>query len=206
MPDEEGQRRLSEGVVEVEVFSRYARPPARLSRGATWIDPTIAQDSRSSWSVSCLNEKSTTRPPPGIRGPLYEESNRQRMHSLSPLWPATFFGSFSGIAGCRKLDAGEAQGNQWGVLRLDAHLDPDPGPESGQGQSRPGSHGSSMGRPLRNPVLDFERGKLICSRPRQSNRFKLRLSGASGECIVELGETLSLFDDAAARSSRTVPS
>jgi hypothetical protein len=74
--------------------------------------------------------------------------------TLSPLWPATFFGSFSGIAGCRKLDAGEAQGNQWGVLWLDAHLDPDPGPRSGQGQSKPGLHGSSMGRPLGGPVLD----------------------------------------------------
>jgi arginase family enzyme len=90
----------------------------------------------------------------GEQGPLYEESNRQRVHTLAAL-ACNFLWFVSGIAGCRKLDAGEAQGNhQWGVLWLDAHLDPDPGPGSGQGQSKLGLHGSSMGRPLGGPVLD----------------------------------------------------
>ena len=102
-------------------------------------------------SVGCLNGERTTRPPRGskvhcMRKVTDDASTLFRRFGLQlPLV------RFSGIAGCRKLDAGEAQGNQWGVLRLDGRASrPRPRPESGQGHSRPGSHGSSMG-PLKAP-------------------------------------------------------
>lgn len=54
-------------------------------------------------SVRLLERREDNSASPEEQGPLYEKSNRGRVRSLSPLWPAAFSGSFLGHRGLQKI-------------------------------------------------------------------------------------------------------